>query len=79
MMGFADEDAPADCAPAPVRGGVLRIFLATAGDVMTFLGRFLLRFFCFDPFSGAAEFDVFWYEERLFLLGVRGGVVGCAG
>jgi len=77
LIGFADEDMPMDC--APVKGGVLRSFLTTAGEVMAFLGRFLLRDFCFDPFSRAVEFNMFWEADWLFLFGVRGGVVGWVG
>jgi hypothetical protein len=62
--------------PAPVKGGVLRRFLVTAGDVITLFGRFLFRDFCFDPFSWPTEFVDRFCEGWSVLRGVLGGVVG---
>ena len=71
-IGFADDGRFEDCA---VKGGVRRSFPLTAGEVMTFFGRFLFLPFCFEPLSWEFE-GGFWDPERLSLRGVRGGVDG---
>ena len=66
-IGFAEDGISPD--GAPVNGGVLQPVRAAAGDVRTFLYRFLLRDFCLDPVS-----VVRIWEGWSFLRGVLGGV-----
>ena len=73
LIGFADDGMPADWAFD--RGGVFRSFPFTAGEVMTFFGRFLFLDFCLEPLSLVFEVGL-WEAERLSLRGVRGGVEG---